>query len=219
MPSKVYSYNEIRSLMEPGDIIAFGGNSRLQELIKFATRSEVSHVGIVFHTQMVGDTTGRYFNQVIQSTSEYGFSGITISRISEQLESFNGQIWWLPLKKNRRQRMDQASLFEFVLNQAKHRTAYDMPQAISSALEVFDQSPLMQGPEFSREDFARTFGAELFAAAFEVAGVIGSIAASEVNAIELCRWAIFESDYSLLKGDPSKTISRFNSMDPQDFGI
>ena len=41
------SYKKARKLMQPGDVIAFGGKGHFSEIIKFATFSEVSHVGVI----------------------------------------------------------------------------------------------------------------------------------------------------------------------------
>ena len=57
------AYQDARSMMKPGDVIAFGGKGHFSDLIKFATRSDVSHVGVVLQTRVVEDDTGRFFNQ------------------------------------------------------------------------------------------------------------------------------------------------------------
>ena len=62
-------YSEARPMMKPGDVIAFGGKGHFSELIKFATRADVSHVGVILQTRVVDDDTGRFFNQIIESTS------------------------------------------------------------------------------------------------------------------------------------------------------
>lgn len=90
-----------------------------------------------------------------------------------------------------------------------------MPQAIGSALDALDNLPFgMKGSTYNREDFSKFFCSELVPAGREVAGSVGKVNASEVTPIDLCRWSIYEPDYFMLKGDPEKSISRHNTMDP-----
>lgn len=43
-------YAKFREKMKPGDVIAFGGKGRFSELIKWSTKSVVSHVGVILQT-------------------------------------------------------------------------------------------------------------------------------------------------------------------------
>ena len=70
MSASQITYQEARKLMKPGDVLAFGGKGHCSELIKLATFSTVSHVGIVLQTQVLDDQTSRFFNQVIEATSD-----------------------------------------------------------------------------------------------------------------------------------------------------
>ncbi len=54
-------YENVRDRMRPGDVIAFGGKGHFSEIIKFATRSDVSHVGVILQTKITDDTTDRFF--------------------------------------------------------------------------------------------------------------------------------------------------------------
>jgi hypothetical protein len=221
MAMQQLSYKEARPLMKPGDVIAFGGKGHLSEIIKFATRAEVSHVGVILQTQVVEDNTDRFFNQIIESTSLHGFNGVTISRLSDRFQIYPGEIWWLPLRQEIWQKkFDRKAFYNFLFNQARERKGYDMPQAIKSALDALEQLPFgIQGPGHNSEDFSRFFCSELVAAGLEIAGAVPAINASEVTPIDLCRWNIFEPDYYLLKGNPSKTISRFNTLNPSDWNV
>ena len=78
MTGQQITYSDARPLMQPGDVIAFGGKGHFSEIIKFATRSDVSHVGVVLKTSIPDDDTGRFFNQIIESTSLNGFNGVNI---------------------------------------------------------------------------------------------------------------------------------------------
>lgn len=215
------TYSEARKRMEPGDVIAFGGKGHFSEIIKFATFSTVSHVGVILKTKIQDDTTGRFFNQIIESTSLDGFNGVNISRFSDRLKNYDGELWWLPLSRKIRERsFDQKKFFDFLFNQAKLRKPYDMPQAIKSALDVLDELPLgLHGPGYNKEDFSKFFCSELVSAGLEIAGAVGDVNASEVTPIDLCRWRIYEPTYYQLKGDRKKKISRFNTASPADWDV
>ena len=215
------AYSEARAMMKPGDVIAFGGKGHFSEIIKFATFSEVSHVGVILQTTVAADTTGRFFNQIIESTSLNGFNGVNISRFSDRLDSYEGELWWLPLHSEiRENKFDGKAFYDFLFNQAKERKAYDMPQAIKSALDAMDNLPFgMHGPGYNKEDFSKFFCSELVAAGLEKAGSVGTVNASEVTPIDLCRWKIYGAKYFQLKGDKSKKISRFNTANPADWNV
>ncbi|MDJ0805053.1 MAG: hypothetical protein QNI97_19425 [Desulfobacterales bacterium] len=214
-------YDEARAKMQPGDVIAFGGKGHFSEIIKFATFSEVSHVGVILQTRVSDDDTGRFFNQIIESTSLHGFNGVNISRFSDRLDTYDGELWWLPMNEQiRREKFDRQAFFNFMFNQAKERKPYDMPQAIKSALDAMDELPFgLHGPGYNREDFSKFFCSELVAAGLEVAGAVGTVNASEVTPIDLCRWKIYEGAYYLLKGDPEKKITRYNTASPSDWDV
>jgi hypothetical protein len=221
MSIKQISYDEAREDMKPGDVIAFGGKGHFSEIIKFATFSNVSHVGVILKTKIPEDDTGRFFNQIIESTSLNGFNGVNISRFSDRLNTYEGELWWLPLKDDIREKLfDQKKFFDFLFNQAKERKPYDMPQAIKAAIDVLDNLPFgMHGPGYNREDFSKFFCSELVSAGLEVAGAVGSVNTAEVTPIDLCRWNIYKKNYYQLKGDTNKKISRFNTASPADWNV
>ena len=68
MTQKLSIYRGLRKAMRAGDVIAFGGKGRFSEIIKFATRAPVSHVGVVLQTTALSETGDRYFNMLIEST-------------------------------------------------------------------------------------------------------------------------------------------------------
>lgn len=214
-------YEDVRERMRPGDVIAFGGKGHFSEIIKFATFSDVSHVGVILQTRVVDDATNRFFNQIIESTSLNGFNGVNISRFSDRLATYEGELWWLPLREDiRNPKFDQKLFYDFLFNQARERKEYDMPQAIKSSLDALDNLPFgMHGPGYNSEDFSKFFCSELVAAGLEAAGAVGTVNASEVTPIDLCRWNIYDATYYQLKGDPAKKISRFNTASPADWNV
>ncbi len=216
MAMQQLSYQKARPRMKPGDVLAFGGKGHLSEIIKLATLCTVSHVGVILQTKVVDDDTNRFFNQIIESTSLHGFSGVSISRFSDRLNDYQGDIWWLPIRKKLWDtQFDQKTFYDFLFNQAKEKKAYDMTQAMKSAIDALDNlRPDLHGPGYNKEDFSRFFCSELVAAGLEQAGTVPTINASEVTPVDLCRWDIYEDDYYLLQGDPEKRISRYNTLDP-----
>ena len=200
-------YEEVRHLMKPGDVIAFGGKGHFSEIVKFATFSQVSHVGVILQTKIVDDDSDRHFNQIIESTSLDGFNGVNVSRFSDRLSTYDGELWWLPLHNLVRDTFNTKDFFNFLFNHAKNRTPYDTPQAIKSALDLLDKYSSLTR---NTEDFGKMFCSELVAAGLEIAGAIPPINASEVTPIELCRWSIYDRCVQISGEDME--ISRFNSI-------
>ena len=215
------SYVAQRGKMKPGDVIAFSGKGDVSQIIKNATRSNVSHVGVILQTTERGQPAeyDRYFNQIIESTSIQRANGVIVSRLSNRIDTYNGEIWLLPLKEDLREKPERLKKFyDFLFSQVGK--GYDTIQAIKCALDALDQLPIFgHGPTYNNEDFSAFFCSELVAAALEEAAVTPRLNASEVTPIDLCRWNIFEEKYYLLKcdsGTPNdkKLISRFNPLDP-----
>ena len=207
--------------MKPGDVVAFGGKGHFSQVIKFATCSGVSHVGVILQTKVVDDSSDRFFNQIIESTSLNNFNGVVVSRFSDRLDTYDGEIWWLPLNETLREtKFDAVAFYNFLFNQARERKGYDMPQAIKSAIDVLDELPFgLHGPGYNREDFSRFFCSELVAAGLEKAGSVGTVNASEVTPIDLCRWNIYADTYYQLIGEEDKEISRYNTLDPSAWNV
>ncbi|QAZ69255.1 hypothetical protein [Solidesulfovibrio carbinolicus] len=215
------SYVAERKNMKPGDVIAFSGKGDVSQIIKSVTRSNVSHVGVILQTteRDQHEESGRFFNQIIESTSIQKFNGVIVNRLSNRIDMYDGEIWWLPLRENLRnapQRMK--NFYNFLFSQVGK--GYDTIQAIKSALDALDQLPIFgHGPTYNNEDFSEFFCSELVAAALEEASVVPKLNASEVTPIDLCRWNIYEEKYYLLKCDPGtpeekKCIGRYNTIDP-----
>lgn len=212
-------YTEIREQMKPGDIIAFGGKGNFSEIIKWATRSTVSHVGVIIQSELRGIRdmgTDGYYNQIIESTSLEGRSGVIISRLSDRLNTYKGEMWWLPLAQEQRAKVDAnlRKFYNWCLQQ--EYKPYDVPQAVKAGLDVLDRAFGGASPTLNQEDFSKFFCSELAAGALEEVGAIPRINASEVTPIDLCSFRIFQSDYVQVKGD-IKEIRSYNSVDPQQW--
>lgn len=184
---KQISYADARAFMQPGDVIAFGGLEGLSYLIKMVTVSKVSHVGIILQAQMPS-VNGQIINQIIESTTLGDCAGVTINRMSTHIESYPGDIWWLPLTDFYREHLDQGAMFSFLLDQVGK--PYDAPQAILSALDGFIPD--------NRKDLDRLFCSELVIAGLEAGGVMEEdINCSEHTPADVCRLPIFQDAFQL----------------------
>ena len=127
-------YSDYRELMRPGDVVAFEGSGPFPELVSWATRSYVSHVGVVLKTSYEVDYT---LNQLIETAWCEGNPQVVITRLSDKIEREQGTVWWLPLNGTTRAKMDFKTFYDFlVLQKGK---PYDITQAVKSAVDVFDK--------------------------------------------------------------------------------
>jgi hypothetical protein len=214
------SYEEARPMMKTGDLLAFGGCGLVSELLRLATRSEVSHVGVAIRSQVLEEDRRVAFDLVVEAALVDGAHHVAVSRMAERLEG-DEQVWWLPLRRDIRElRFDSSAFCEFLLSQARERSSSAVSPALRRALEELDrpagggerEGPRLRG---GGGDLSRSFCSELVAAALEVAGAVGPVDASQVTPIDLCRWSIYEPTYFLLKGSPSRRIRRYNTLDPK----
>lgn len=211
MAKLIKTYEEVRDQMLPGDVLAFGGKGNLSDTIKFFTDGEVSHVGIVAKTRMLDGLSGRYFNELIESTSLRGFNGVVKQRISDVIHSYEGEIWWLPLSEEVRRKFNQEKFFNFLY--AQIGKFYDTQQVFWSAIDFMDN---FQELTKNLENFEKFFCSELVVAGLEEAGVLSNINASEITPMQICQWKIFKPDYLQLKGDQRIEIQGFNSKKPSE---
>lgn len=137
-------YKVVRHKMQPGDVIAFGGKGHFSQIIKWSTRSSVSHVGVILQSKlMIGDVPqDGFLNQIIESTSLNGSSGVAIGRLTDRIATYPGQMWWLLLSDQTRGNLDTKECDGFFIHQ--DRKPYDMPQAVKSALDAMDEVPLLK---------------------------------------------------------------------------
>jgi hypothetical protein len=136
-----------------------------------------------------------------------GLEGVTTSRLSDRIETHSGELWWLPLAGQVREKLDLGKFFDFLFKQKGKK--YDMPQAIGSGVDFMDRWHKLG---WNEEDFSKFFCSELVAAGLEAGGAIPEVNASEVTPIDICRWAIYRECIQFA-GD-AKKINRFNTLDP-----
>ena len=210
-------YHLVRKSMQPGDIIAFGGNSLFSKWTKLTTRSVVTHVAVVLQTKMLDDDTGRFFNQVMEATAYDGKKGVMANRLSERIATYDGDIWWLPLNKVARAAFEKNKLKFFDFMFCQQNKEYDVLQLFGSAVDCIDEHPWFSNISYNLEDFSSWFCSELVAEGLETSGVIQGVNASEVTPIDICRFSIYKDKYVQLKGE-NKPIIGFNSLCADNWG-
>ena len=227
------TYSDSRNLMRPGDVVAFEGSGPFPDLVKMVTGSKISHVGVVLqsyifsqyraagiderggHITLTGVNGAISVNHIIETAWMGGHPQVTINRLSDRIDQEERAVWWLPLSGEVRERMDFEAFYDFLVKQKG--VPYDVPQAIKSAVDVFDKWPVLRVLTRNTEDFGKWFCSELVAAGLEKAGAIKSLNCSEVTPINLCRFKLYMPDYVQLKGEPTE-IKGYNMRDPEGWG-
>lgn len=193
-------YEQYRSSMKTGDVIAFSGKGRVSQIIKWKTQSEFSHVGIIMGSDMGGGIGQTVL--LIESTtlgnlpdSKTGeiIKGVQMHFLSKRLGSYNGDAWWIPLKKELEPH--QAYNMQKWLRQ-KHggRIKYDALQAIGAGADLFDWIPGIA----NEPDFSSLFCSELVTRALQIAGVVDDeINASEQTPADVANYECFENEVKL----------------------
>ena len=211
MQASQRKYNEIRDCMKPGDVIAFSGKKAISETIKWATRSNVSHVGVVFQSRRVtevGDPEGRVFNLVVEAS----YSGVKFSKLSDIVATYDGELWWLPLSDKSHANLDLDGFLNFLID--NEGAPYD---SLRSLINAWADRLDFLGVTQNQEDFVSFFCSELVAGALKAGNVIESPNVSEVTPIDLCRFNIYAENYFQFSGE-EKRIRGFNSEDPSGWG-
>ncbi|HSQ88216.1 hypothetical protein, partial [Romboutsia sp.] len=116
-----------------------------------------------------------------------------------------------------RTKMNIKKYYDFILQQQSKK--YDIPEAIKSAIDIFDKFPfcLLKKFTYNIEDISKVFCSELATAALEESGAIANINASEVTPIDLCMFNIYKEDYYQLKGERTM-IKGYNTISPFGWG-
>ncbi len=215
MSMKQVLLSDVAEQMRPGDIIAFSGKTRFSRLIRLATRSIVSHVGIIH-------AAGRSVDLIESVTFEQDcitgedIDGVWLNHIKKRVDNYAGMIWWLPLNEAARFRLNQKKMIDFL--KTTYGKSYDMPQAIKAVVDLIEENPFFDLSTYNHEDFDAFFCSELATAALRAGEVIDQINPSEVTPVNLCSFNIFSDDYYQLRGR-RKELDEFNTLDPEGFGI
>lgn len=183
---KQAKYKDIRPFIKTGDVICFGGKGIISDIIKKITNSPVSHIGMILSTNIIENID---FIQIAESTSiNDGFAGVQFNRLSDHIRDYEGDIWWMPLKDNIRQKLDVIEIMVFLISQRGKE--YDAPQAILSALDILPDT---------KEDLDKLFCSEYVTAAFEHVNLLKDINASEQTPGDVVNFDLY-GDVCQLKG-------------------
>lgn len=204
-------YHAVRNRMLPGDIIAYSGEGFFSEAIKFFTRSEISHVGIVYKSWEQGPRRSRHRVKVMESTTLEGRAGVQSFNLSERVRDYNGRMLFLPLSEPARAKLNIDKFLKTVL-ESKGRE-YDYGSIRHFALDRFNLF-------VNREDPHKLFCSELAALALKSGGVLPIwLNSSEVRPADLCRFAIFAEVCYQINGRKLAEICGYNSIDPGGWNL
>lgn len=177
------NYPTVIKEVRAGDVIGFSGNGFISKIIKWKTRSRISHVGCIIDR---GSGT-----ELIESTTLKKNAGVSVIPLLRRVQNYYGRLYWFPLKESVRKQIDFEAYNYFLLS--KDGYAYDTWQAICSATILY-----------GKEDFSKLFCSELVCGALEYSGGIGRINCSEQTPVDVLRLNIFE-EYQQFYG-PEKSL-------------
>lgn len=208
MEDRLEKYNALRDFMSTGDLLLFSGKGGISDLIKEVTTSLYSHCGIALWGFQPGDPVpekrlfiaeSTMINPVPDSMDGCYRKGVQMILLSQKLEGYNGQAWWLRLKQPL---TDQEKLFasDFLFKRWTSKTPYDKKQAMQAGLDYHKIPKLfrwMFRPFKSiienKEDMRALFCSELAAKTLKEAGRLPEdFNASECTPEDLSRLSIFE---------------------------
>lgn len=212
------SYNDVKHLIAPGDVIAFGGSSLFSRWTKLTTRSVVTHTALV--TDSPQDNRSISAAQdltMIEATSVKGKKGVMQNYVGERIKNYQGDVWWLPLHDNAKQQLHNnwQTFHDFLADQMGK--SYDIWQLFGAAIDVFDDHKWLHWITYNRKKSNRWFCSELVAEGFNKAGIARELNPSETTPKDICQFSIYERSYVQLKGK-QRYIKGFNSLDPLKWG-
>lgn len=194
------TYEKIRPLLRTGDVIATADRSIESWVIRRITRSEVSHVGMVYRTD-----NGRVkLMEAIKVGPLKGRIGETyLSERIQEYADWHGRIWVLMLSDASRCVLDEQGCVEELREQ--RGTPYDIWQAILSPWDII-----------TRRNSKRLFCSESVAKAFAVSGILPSqYNYSSATPSDVAAFRLYLQCCQIL-GDP-RPLKEFNTvpLDPR----
>jgi len=193
------SYGKVRDLVHTGDIIAYNGRGLLSGAIRLVS-GYPTHVAMVSRTT---DTTGIFRIQCIESTSMkvsgQRIIGVQYTYLSERLQNYDGDIWWLSLKPRYTDRISQRMDYFLDLLKARDGSRYDFCGALREGWDsLFPR--LFPVKEVDR----RFFCSALVTFIFCNMGILpSSLNHRTVSPLELCQFNLY-AYCNQLAGKPKK---------------
>ena len=100
------AFYDIKHLIAPGDVIAFGGTSLFSRWTKLTTRSVVTHTALVIDSPDDNRSTSSAQDlTMIEATSIKGKKGVMHNYVEERIKHYRGDVWWLPLHEEAKQQL------------------------------------------------------------------------------------------------------------------
>lgn len=158
--AKMTIYNEVRSELHTGDIVLFSSSGFISSLIKLATNSKWSHVGMVL---TVNDINSVF---ILESTSLNDYkSGVQISLLSERVERHDGQVAIRHLEN-------------FTLTPERYKALGKLRDDIKGREYEKDKLELIKSAYDgiggdNQEDLTSIFCSELVAECYQAMGILG----------------------------------------------
>lgn len=177
MPTSLELYEQNCSQMKPGDVIAFSSDMGFSRVIKAATKSIFSHVGIIL--QVYPDTDLANSVRMVESTTEVNhldtdnekfIKGVQQHWLSERLYLYQGQAWLVPLR-NSLEAEGLQRMQSWLRQIHKTQVPYDKVQAIAAGVFNIEFS-VFQKLKYE-SDFRYLFCSELVTRALQLAGCVG----------------------------------------------
>jgi hypothetical protein len=180
-PSNLNVYEQSREQMKTGDVIAFSGKAGFSSLIKWATNSPYSHVGMVLTAHLGGGFGESVL--IIESTTETDLTdvdnrqvikGVQLHWLSKRIKMYEGEVFWVPLKDPLPPE-GSVEMEAWLRKTHNQKVPYDSVQVMGAGLDLFERLGLGNQP-----DFSKLFCSELVARALQIAGVVDpNLSASE----------------------------------------
>ena len=212
------AYYDIKHLIAPGDIIAFGGTSLFSRWTKLTTRSVVTHTALVIDSPDDNRSTSAAQDlTMIEATSIKGKKGVMHNYVEERIKHYRGDVWWLPLHHEAKQQLQNNGhgFHDFLAGELGKD--YDIWQLFGAAIDVFDDHRWFNWLTYNRKKSNRWFCSELVAEGLNQAGIANELNPSETTPKDICQFTIYAPEYVQLKGR-KKPIKGFNTLDPHRWG-
>lgn len=202
------TYGDVRTRMQPGDVVGFGGANVLSEIIMKAGNSRVSHTGIIVE-RATGDGAPRFLEATVRLKNNDRTLVAKITSFLDRLEEYDGDVWWLPLSAAVRGNFREQDFVAFC--HGIEGKLFDIAEGVlvvlKDALRIRDRPVPVRTGDF-------LFCSELVVDALEHGRVIGHTDPAGVTPADLSRWSIYADTYGLLKGDLNATIDGYNTLPP-----
>lgn len=196
----VSRYEAVRNQIKTGDCIAFADDTLLSRIIRWFTRANYSHIGMVVRMETdngFGDSV-----MLIESTTtvhevdeEFGYvvKGVQLHWLSRRLASYNGRAWLVPLSQPIPE-TDRLRMESWLRNQHAEKISYDYLQVIGLGIRELTGLGFM-----NHEDLSKLFCSELTTRALQVAGIVAKdINASSKTPVDVVSMSCFDAPQVLL---------------------